>query len=408
MTMAMAAPTNADWVEKKVGRSCNTIEDKSNHSIVSTSDNDQLKTNKELITTMAGAEKGRDFAKQVKLMQIGIDKRPIIVFYKLLNLKPYKEPNKYDEPKVMKMMKDFPELCVEVYRYEAFVQNLIHPLHMLCALNASVNAIKLCIKCCQAALYYDYSAIGAPIHYACMYNTNFETIRYLVKKDCDALELPNTDQGMTPLHLAIQYEADFPTVAFLTDRCAVAATMEDHENRMTPLHYAVTVAEPQLQIVEDLTEVCPEACEQICQKGFTPLLLGIYRNIDDAILRDLIVSNPKSVSIQIASPNNSDRIVTTLRLAIEKKNNIKVITDLIRADPSLVQVVDDYGNLPVHTAVEVRNTDMELYQLLASRYSDGLEVENLDGLTPYQLAQQKLLQYPDIVEFLNPYEEIIE
>ena len=408
MTMAMAAPTTADWVDKKVGRGSNTIEDYSNHSTVSVSDKDRLKANKELITTMVGPEKGREFAKQVKLMYTGNDKRPIILFYKLLNLKPYKQPNKFDESKVMKMMKEFPELCVEVYRFEAFVQNLVHPLHILCALNASADAIKLCIKCCQAALFYDYSAIGAPIHYACMYNTNFDAVRYLVKKDCDALELPNTDQGMTPLHLAVQYEADFTTVAFLTDRCAAAAGMVDHENGMTPLHYAITVAEPQLQVVEDLTEVCPAACEQICHKGFTPLLLGIYRNIDDAILRDLIVSNPKSVSIKIASPNNSHRIVSTLRLAIEKKNNIKVIKDLIRADPSLIQIVDDYGNLPVHTAVEVRHTDMELYSLLASRYPDGLEVENLDGLTPYQLAQKKLVQYPNIVEYLNPYEEIVE
>ena len=408
MTMAMAAPTTADWVDKKVGRSSNTIENYSNHSTASSNNQDQLKANKELITTMCGPEKGREFAKQVKLLHVSNDKRPIILFYKLLNLKPYKLPNKFDEPKVMKMMKDFPELCAEVYRYEAFVQNLIHPLHMLCALNASVGAIKLCIKCCQAALYYDYSAIGAPIHYACMYNANFETIRYLVKKDGDALELPNNDDGMTPLHLAIQYEADFPTVAFLTDRCPTAASMVDHEHGMTPLHFATTVAEPQLQIIEDLTEVCPVACEQICQKGFTPLLLGIYRNVDDAILRDLIVSNPKSVSIKIVSHDKSDRIVTALRLAIEKKNNIKVIRDLIRADPSLVQIVDDHGNLPVHTAVEVRHTDMELYSLLASRYPDGLEVENLDGLTPYQLAQKKLVQYPNIVEYLNPYEEIVE
>lgn len=406
--MAMAAPATLDWVETKVGKSNTTIDGYSNHSTSNASEKDQWKMNKELITTMAGPEKGREFAKQVKLMHVSGDKRPIILFYKLLNLKPYKQPNKFDESKVMQMMKDFPELCVEVYRFEAFVQSLIHPLHMLCALNASVNAIKLCIKCCQAALYHDYSAIGAPIHYACMYNCNFESIRYLVKKDCDALELPNNDQGMTPLHLAIQYEADFTTIAFLTDRCAAAANMVDQEYGMTPLHFAVTVAEPQLQVIEDLTEVCPAACELICQKGFTPLLLGIYRNIDDAILRDLIVSNPKSVSIQIASPNQSHRIVTTLRLAIEKKNNIKVIKDLIRADPMLVQVVDDYGNLPVHTAVEVRSTDMELYQLLASRYPDGLEIENLDGLTPYQLAQQKLLQYPDIVEYLNPYEEIVE
>jgi hypothetical protein len=385
MTMPSQSPT---WVENY-----------DNHN----ENDDRLKDNIALITTLSGPTKGREFSKQIKMLYLN-DQRPIVKFYKLLNLKPYKQPNKFEETKVMQMMKDHPEICMGLYRFEAFSQDLLHPLHMLCTLNASVDMIKFCVKCCQAALYYDASAIGAPIHYACMFNAPFDTIRWLVKKDIDALELPNSDHGMTPLHLAIQYEVDFNTVAFLTDRCPAAASMVDHDG-MTPLHHAITRAEPQLDIVEDLTEVCPDACECICTKGLTPLLLGIYLNVDETILHDLIISNPKSVSIPIKT--NNDRIVTSLRLAIEKKLDIKIMRDIVRADPMIVQVIDDYGNLPVHTAVEVRHTNMDLYQLLACKYPDGLEIENHDQMTPHQLAKKKLLPlYPTIVEFLNPYEEV--
>jgi ankyrin repeat protein len=301
------------------------------------------------------------------------------------------------------MMKEHPELCVEVFRFEAFPQDLLHPLHMLCALSAKLETIKLCVKCCAAALFHDQSSIGAPIHYACTFNNTFDVIRWLVKKDSDALELPNMESGMTPLHLAIQHKANFDTVAFLTDRCPAAAAMVDND-MMTPLHRAIAVTEPELEVIEDLTEVCPEACEMMNVSGLTPLLLGIQLKVDVAILRDLIISNPKSAAIKDSKHNNA----TPLHRAIEMKIHVKVLKDLLRADPISVETKDSIGNLPVHTAVEVGITTIDLYQILACQYPDGLEIENDDGMTPHLLAQNRMPKHPDIIEFLNPYEDIPE
>ena len=49
----------------------------------------------------------------------------------------------------------------------------------------------------------------------------------------------------------------------------------------------------------------------------------------------------------------------------------------------------------------------DVYKLLARKYPDGLEMENGDGFTPHNLAQKQNLN-PNIVEFLNPFEEVEE
>jgi Ankyrin repeats (3 copies) len=355
-----------------------------------------LQNNIKLITTFSGPQKAKEYGKRLKLA-LKEDRRPIVQLFTLLNQKPLKNRNEFDDMKVMKMMKHHPEFCVEVYRFEAFSQDLLHPLHMLCALSAPLDLIKLCVKCCSAAIFHDQSGIGAPIHFACMFNASFDVVRWLVKKDSDALELPNTSSGRTPLHLAICHGADFQTIAFLTERAPEAALMTDQEG-MTPLHCALMLEKPQLAVIEDLTEVGPQACDIVNASGLTPLLLGLQRQVNPKILRDLIVSNPKSVSIR--DSNNA----TSLHLALERGTSIKVLMDLIRADPLAVKNKDENGNLPVHTAVQLGFASMDLYQTLAGRYPDGMEVENDDGMTPHQLAHLRLKQHPEIIEFLNPYE----
>jgi Ankyrin repeats (3 copies) len=356
-----------------------------------------LQANIKVITTFSGPKEAKEYGKQLKLT-LKDDRRPIVQFFKLLNLKPLKNRDKFDDAKVTKMMKEHPELCVEVFRFEAFSHDLLHPLHMLCALSAPLDLIKLCIKCCSAAIFHDQSSIGAPIHFACMFNAPFDVVRWLVKKDSDAMELPNTSRGRTPLHLAICHEADFQTVAFLTERAPEAVLTPDQEG-MTPLHCAMMLKKPQLAVIEDLTEVGPQACEMVNSSGLTPLLLGLQQQVDPKILRDLIVSNPKSVSMR--DSNNA----TPLLVALKRNTSIKVLKDLIRADSSAVKMKDENGNLPVHTAVHLGFTSMDLYQTLAGRYPDGMEVENDDGMTPHELAHLRLKKHPEIVDFLNPFEE---
>lgn len=362
----------------------------------------ELQANERLITTLEGPKKRKDFAAQVDLV-LEHDRRPIMTFFGLLNLKPNsKKGRMLDEHQVLQFIVDYPDFCSDVFRFEAFHKDLIHPFHMLCALGAKPALLKACFKSCEAALFHDESNIGSPIHYAVNCRSSFETIRWLVKKDIDSLQIQNS-KGQTPLHLAILSKAKTEAVAFLTDRCGAAALQVDN-NGMTPLHLACTVENPVLEVIEDLTEVCPEAGEILSKDGVeTPLLIAIRRRATTAILKDLIISHPKVASIP------DIKGLLPLHRALENEAAFEVIRDLIRAHPEGVRTWDnkESKNLPVHTAVRIGCTAFDVYKLLARKYPEGLEMENTAGHTPHSYAAFKGLD-TNIVEFLNPFEETDE
>lgn len=391
--------------------------------------------NELIFTTLEGGPRSRKpFVKAIQKV-IEEDSSAKVKFYALLNRKPYKDDEKLDEEALVEMMKKNPDFCQSLYRFEAFHQDLIHPLHMLAALSADVATIRTCFKYCEAAMFYDESSLGSPIHYAVTFNASFEIIRWLVKKDMDALLLPNKDK-QTPLHLACLYEADSETCFFLTDRCAKAAQAQDKEGN-TPLHLACSGEEPDLEIVEDLTEVrrkltiayivigtrkCrlvffysrltiitthspitqvfPGAGLIKAENGKTPLMLAIGAEAETPILRDLICSCPEAAGV--ANRNGS----TPLHLALRRKCDFTVIKDLVIAAKETCQMKDKkWGNLPVHTAVSVGCNDLQVYKLLARKYPDGLEEANKAGDTPHAMALKAKGLDDEVVDFLNPFEE---
>lgn len=235
--------------------------------------------NEKLITTLEGGPTGRkQFSKAVQAV-IAQDSRPQIKFFALLNRKPYKsEDRKLDCTALGELMNAHPEFCQKQYRFEAFHRQLLPPLHMLAALSADLPTLRLCHKHGggESILSHHASPLGAPIHYAVTFNAAFDVIRWLVKKDLDALQLANASDRHTPLHCAVLYEADAETCFFLTDRCAAAAQCRDSKGN-TPLHLACSGEEPELEVVEDLTEVrlyccCVCCCCVLCVWVFVCLL----------------------------------------------------------------------------------------------------------------------------------------
>jgi len=221
-------------------------------------------SNEKLLTTLDGGPKSRkSYSKAVAAVMEEDKQRPLIQFFHLLNHKPYKRNDKLDQDAIVNMIKEHPDFCQQVFRFEAFHKDLLHPLHMLAAMNADLATLRLCLKHCEAALFYDQTSLGAPLHYAVTFNAAFDTIRWLVKKDSDAVMLPNTADQHTPLHLAVLFEADAETIFFLTDRCSKAAGLVDSKGN-TPLHLACSGEEPELEVIEDLTEVCLSCLLLMC------------------------------------------------------------------------------------------------------------------------------------------------
>jgi ankyrin repeat protein len=361
-----------------------------------------LQANNRLITTLDGPKKRKEFAAHIEQL-VAVDKRPVVIFYNLLNRSPKKKKSdKLDETSVLQFTRDYPDFCSDLFRFEAFYKDLIHPLHMLCALGASLALLKSCLSCCEAALFHDESALGAPVHYALHCRAPLEVVRWLVKKDIDALQIQSDLNGQLPLHVAVANMATTETVAFLTDRCAAAALQADNDG-MTPLHLACSVEKPVLAIIEDLTEVGPQAGERLSKNQETPLLIAIRLKADPAILKDLIISHPKAACI----PDGAGLL--PLHSAIKHKATYEVIRDLVRAHPDGVRTWDnkENKNLPVHMAVQYESNEFDVYKLLARKYPDGLEATNAAGQTPHQYAALHKLD-EEIVEFLNPFEEVDE
>ena len=356
----------------------------------------------QLITSFDGPSERKAFATKIK-QALREDDSPLMTFYGLLNLDPSTPEgrSKFDEASFNELLKQHVEFCQPLYRFVAFSDDLIHPFHMLSALGASTKTLRKCLKGCDAAIFHDTSAGGAPIHYAIQHHVPFDVMRWLVKKDTDALSMTTPGQQQVPLHIACANGTDFDTIAFLTFKCGAAALRVDANGR-TPLHiYCNDASKPNLKIIEDLTEVGPDACAVVAD-GETPLLIALRRGFPHDIVRDLLVSQPKAA--QIANKVG----MLPLHIAISSGVDIEIVRDLIKAYGDSVSMKEPRGgNLPVHLAVQQKCTDMDLYLQLARKYPEGLEEENDIGLTPHELAK-KLRMKEDVVEFLNPFEEVEE
>lgn len=135
-------------------------------------------------------------------------------------------------------------------------------------------------------------------------------------------------------------------------------------------------------------------------------MCALQAGADTPVLRDLICSCPAAAAV--ANRNGS----TPLHLALRRACEYDVIKDLVIAARESCTIPDKkWGNLPVHTAVASGCNDLQVYKLLARKYPDGLEEANKAGDTPHEMAIKaaaKGVLDEEIVEFLNPFEEVSE
>lgn len=296
-------------------------------------------------------------------------------FFQMLNIRdPSNGCSGFNVSKVNKMLDKLPALACTKYLFAAFTEP-VTALHMLCAMDAPLSCIKRCYTQNKAAIYDTSSLLGSPLHYACFYNANIKIIRYICHQELDnnidAVLCKTNRAKRTPLHLAcMNYAAsngssndsnndNVELVQLLTSACTNAALVVDKEG-MTPLHYAVKCSEPNIAIIEDLTEVAPNAGLQLSssvndQHQYTPIMIALLNpNITTNMVQDLIVSCPKALHI------------------------IEPVT----------------GNTPLHIAVQQQRPLTEI-KLMVQMYPKAMNVKNTKGKIPYKLAKSinKQLEY---------------
>jgi len=288
-------------------------------------------------------------------------KQAKIAFYKILNAhKPEKghDKDKFDAHEVCKMMDKLPVLAKEKYLFSAFHEP-ITALHMLCAIDAPLQCIKKCYKHNPDAVHDTSSTIGSPLHYACWFNAGVESVRYIASKDTPALLLRNRAKR-TALHLACFRQTDSDLVVLLTAAAPEAAGIQDNHGK-TPLHLACAAKHPDLETVEDLTEVCPEAlCLHDDETGATPLHVALAN----------------------------------------KKCDVDIIKDLVASNNKALKAVDQDGRIPLHVAVE-NNASIKVIKVLIKKHAKTLAIQNNNGETAHRIAKS-MGQEKEILKLLKP------
>jgi Ankyrin repeats (3 copies) len=323
-------------------------------------------------------------------------------FLKFLDLDPRRD-ERVEEKVFMRMIHFNPSLLQRKYRFEAFPGELLYPLHMLCALRASVSCVKACYKLFTAAIEdMESSNLGSPLHFSCAFagNDSVDVVRYLAKKRPEALLLQNKD-GYTPLHLAVHSTSCEDVVSLLTAKEPAATAQVDHLGR-TPLHIACSeVEEPSLAIVQDLTEVYATVATVKAADGSWPLwsVLGYKPERVEEIVKDLIVSNPEGASIRHDVSNEMP-----LHKALKNNHELIVVRDIVRANPEALLLFDRDGNLPLHIAVEC-HYNLAMIKMLVNKGPGAVEKKNNRGEIAHELAK-RLYGYNCVIEFLYPYEQV--
>lgn len=315
--------------------------------------------------------------------------------FELLDLNPWRE-EKVEEEAFVAILKENPELAKKKYQFDAFDDEL-YALHMVSALGATLDCIKMVYKAHPEAIKYADPDLGGPLHFACAFGATVDVVRYLAKKDPDAMEASNSADKQTPLHLACQNSADSDVVIFLTEKCPKAARKLDCDHR-TPLFLAASVDEPILAVIEDLTEVYGEAGVIKDNTGSWPLWKALKYTTDLAILKDLIVSNPESVELTAKDGT------TVLHKAITNEVPFSIIKDMVKVFPEALLMNDAENRIPLHLAIELK-ANFELIKHLVKKCPETVEKENTQGEIAFKMAD-RLGWDEESVEFLNPFEEV--
>lgn len=269
--------------------------------------------------------------------------------FKLLNAAAGGE--KLNSIKLLRLMNEEPACTKSKYLLSSFPEP-VRPLHFLSAFNAPLECIQKCYKLNPDALRDSSSSSGTPFHLACNGKVAIKVSRYFASQDADSLLLLNHAKR-TPLHMAVLSNADSELVALLTEACPKAAELKDLTGS-TPLDLAVSAKEPDIDVIEDLISVYPDA---ICQGALHSAIANIALSAD--ILKMLMLKRPKCL-----------------------------------------KYVDDDGNTPFHFAALHKRSYKEI-KVMARKYPKGLHKLNGEGETAHKIAKRLGLD-SEIISLLRP------
>lgn len=195
-------------------------------------------------------------------------------------------------------MKGNPDEAQDVDHYNIFSQKVIsYPLHYLCRKKttpASTMQAMIEVSPSKAFIYRESAWKSTPLHIACWYQMNTESILLLLQHSQEALLMTDVD-GNLPIHLAAQHpDASRLVAAFLTAQ--PATVLRKNGRSQTLLHCLCTLDEIPVKALEQLLDAAPNAAKEKDRLGRLPLHHACAHQADINVFERLIRAFPQAVN----------------------------------------------------------------------------------------------------------------
>jgi len=300
-----------------------------------------------VVVELFDAEKPKMPSSDVKMFRDVTDaetKKKCKKLYKLMNIDPYNDSSKFDNDEACDAIKDYPDACGLKYEFEGF-SGKTYPLSMLCALQASKDAVKKAYEAFPAAIGETDLWVGTPFHYAISYKGRSDVLDFLCKKDPKGVESTNY-YGRTPLHMGALFKASEKSMKVVLKAFPRAVRVKDKEGYV-PLHLACENG-ADASVIKVLVEAFPDSVHAEAKYSMTPLHFACSQNPDASVVRVLLVDG----------------------------------------DPGVCRLPDALGHVPLHMAL-MGLAPYDVIELLVASAPDTVFSRNQKGELPLDIARRK-------------------
>jgi hypothetical protein len=342
---------------------------------------------------------------------------PLVVFFKLLNQDVYSSLNVGSEDindlsvpnprstqfaqEICKLMQNHPLLCTKRYPFKSFYaeqfqhfqKESIHPLHMLCALNAPLSCIKTCYSLYPIAMNEHDSIYGNPLHYTCRFHSDVAVFQYVFKEmkayHSDSFAILNRHHKRSPLHLAcMNSRIPIKVFEFIVMKTPSEVQLLPDKYHMNLLHLACGSSEPRFDVVKTL-------------------LLTVFIHEFKVLSRRNDGINIDGECCSCTAQDNDGS--TPVHKALRSKANSNLIKLLLFRSQSPLQMMDNNGQLPIHVALQILTTTtspsdsiVSVLRILIAAYPHGLKVPDMQSHELPQQYAKRLNLSNEIIEMLQP------
>jgi serine/threonine protein kinase len=246
------------------------------------------------------------------------------------------------------------------------------------------DAVLLLVKASPSSATATDSLAELPIHVALSLRAPLEVIEALLEAYPQSARIPDYERRL-PLRLALERKLSAEHVSALL-RAYPQALFEPHPvDHHLPLHFALDNGAP-LSVVSTMIDVAPQTASirGSHDGGRLPLRAALQRGAPPRVLVKVLLAYPPAAYDRGAGEAQTEE--PTLHLAIQRTPNAyDCIRELLRASPTLVDVRNHAGELPLHIALRSKSP-VEVVELLLEFGPGAIKLKNLENDLPLRAA----------------------